>query len=210
MTDEISALSSILPPNEMRQKIQQWLSEDAPSFDFGGYVVGNADETCVILCKSEGVLAGVPFVNAVFKELHCSIEWHCKEGDWLVPPVTVATVGGNARKMLLGERLALNILARASGVATLAREACQIAKAHHWTGIVAGTRKTTPGFRVVEKYSLLVGGIAQHRFDLSSMVIFLNCGRYIRFLMTAYSFRRNCTLKTCCLISISYKFVSYT
>jgi len=171
MTDEISALSSILPPNEMRQKIQQWLSEDAPSFDFGGYVVGNADETCVILCKSEGVLAGVPFVNAVFKELHCSIEWHCKEGDWLVPPVTVATVGGNARKMLLGERLALNILARASGVATLAREACQIAKAHHWTGIVAGTRKTTPGFRVVEKYSLLVGGIAQHRFDLSSMVM---------------------------------------
>lgn len=160
-----------LPPHKLQQKAREWLEEDIPSFDFAGAVVGNIKEQAVILCKSDGVLCGVPFVNAVFKEVGCEIEWNYEEGELLVAPVHAATVSGNVRNILMGERLALNILSRASGIASQAREAREIAQSEGWNGHVAGTRKTTPGFRLVEKYSLLVGGVSQHRNDLSSMVM---------------------------------------
>eukprot|EP01125_Pyxidicula_operculata_P022529 TRINITY_DN925_c0_g1_i2.p1 TRINITY_DN925_c0_g1~~TRINITY_DN925_c0_g1_i2.p1 ORF type:complete len:195 (-),score=33.82 TRINITY_DN925_c0_g1_i2:19-603(-) len=73
--------------------------------------------------------------------------------------------------ILLGERTALNLLARASGIATKSRQAREIADKHSFKGTIAGTRKTTPGFRLVEKYSLLVGGVDGHRHDLSSMTM---------------------------------------
>jgi len=57
------------------------------------------------------------------------------------------------------------------GVATAANDAVQMARNHGWHGHIAGTRKTTPGFRLVEKYALLVGGAATHRLDLSNMVM---------------------------------------
>jgi len=62
-------------------------------------------------------------------------------------------------------------MARSSGIATRARKAREIAQEAGWKGRVAGTRKTTPGFRLIEKYSLLVGGADTHRYDLSSMVM---------------------------------------
>ena len=73
------------------------------------------------------------------------------------------------RNILLGERAALNCIARASGVATEARRACQAAQG--WHGRVLGTRKTTPGFRLVEKYALAVGGAGTHRHNLSDTVM---------------------------------------
>ena len=71
------------------------------------------------------------------------------------------------------QRCALNILSRASGVATLAKRIVDIAKVEcHWSGFVSGTRKTTPGtFRIVEKYALLVAGASTHRMDLSQMTM---------------------------------------
>lgn len=80
-------------------------------------------------------------------------------------------VRGPANSLLLGERPALNCLARASGIATRCSQLQAIAKAHGWHGEVAGTRKTTPGFRLVEKYAMLVGGVSMHRQDLSGMVM---------------------------------------
>jgi len=82
-----------------------------------------------------------------------------------------AVVRGPARGLLLGERPALNCLARASGIATRCRRLRAAAAASGWRGDVAGTRKTTPGFRLVEKYAMLVGGVATHRQDLSGMVM---------------------------------------
>lgn len=78
---------------------------------------------------------------------------------------------GPACKLLQGERTTLNILTRASGIATHARELSKETERLGWKGEVAGTRKTTPGFRMVEKYALLVGGISTHRYDLSQMVM---------------------------------------
>lgn len=100
-----------------------------------------------------------------------SIEWHVKEGDTLSPVQHCATVRGPIRKILLGERVALNILARCSGIASKSASMVAALRAHGWQGTLAGTRKTTPGFRVVEKYGILVGGADPHRHDLSSMTM---------------------------------------
>ena len=71
-----------------------------------------------------------------------------------------AIVRGPARNILLGERTALNTLARASGVASAARAAADVGIAHGWHGHIAGTRKTTPGFRIVEKVGAGAGAAA--------------------------------------------------
>jgi len=107
----------------------------------------------------------------------------------VVPPNTktkVAIVRGKARQLLLGERVALNTLARCSGIASVyvrprsvgsgnadvrSRRFRDAATESGWKGTIAGTRKTTPGFRLVEKYGMMVGGIDPHRHDLSSMVM---------------------------------------
>lgn len=162
--------SSLLPPH-CRQHILTWLEEDIPSFDYGGVVVGGRPEEAVLLCKSPGILCGVPFVDMIFEELGCTLEWQYPEGSFLQPVCEVARVRGPANRLLQGERTALNILTRASGVATLARELSDEARKLGWKGEVAGTRKTTPGFRMVEKYSLLVGGASLHRYDLSQMIM---------------------------------------
>ncbi|CAO3645403.1 unnamed protein product [Cunninghamella blakesleeana] len=153
--------------------IAKYLEEDVPSFDYGGYVVGEDDQVATLYCKAEGVLAGVPFFNEVFKQLDCRVEWKNEEGEWLKPEgkQAVATVYGKARNILLGERTALNILCRCSGIALRARQVHELQKAKGFKGVIAATRKTTPGFRLVEKYGVLVGGLDTHRMDLSSMVM---------------------------------------
>lgn len=83
----------------------------------------------------------------------------------------VATVTGPARGLLLGERVALNTLARCSGIATASKELVAVLRQAGYKGVLAGTRKTTPGFRLVEKYGMLAGGADSNRMDLSGMVM---------------------------------------
>ncbi|XP_039390220.1 nicotinate-nucleotide pyrophosphorylase [carboxylating] isoform X1 [Mauremys reevesii] len=164
-------LSHLLPPPRLRQLVRDWLQEDAPAFDPAGCAVGEGLERAALLCKSPGVLAGCPFFDAVFTELGCTVEWFQPEGAWLEPVARVAEVRGKARHLLLGERTALNCLGRCSGVATATGRACRLAQEAGWHGQVAGTRKTTPGFRLAEKYALLVGGASGHRYDLGSLIM---------------------------------------
>lgn len=165
-----------LLPSHFVSDVTHWLEEDTPSFDYGGFVVGSEPRNAFLLCKSPSVLAGVPFVDEVFRQLDCTVTWHYPEGILLVPAkdggkIQVATVKGPTRKLLLGERVALNTMARCSGVATKSRKMLDLVREAGYTGILAGTRKTTPGFRRVEKYGMLVGGIDGHRHDLSSMTM---------------------------------------
>ncbi|CEL06659.1 Putative Nicotinate-nucleotide pyrophosphorylase [carboxylating] [Aspergillus calidoustus] len=162
-----------LLPTSYKRLISEWLEEDCPSFDYGGFVVGESEGEAKLLGKSEGIIAGVPFFDEVFSQLGCSVEWHHPEGAPLPPSqkTHVATVRGPVRKILLGERVALNILARCSGIASKTSKLNSILRSHGWKGTLAGTRKTTPGFRVVEKYGILVGGADPHRHDLSSMTM---------------------------------------
>lgn len=155
--------------------------EDIPSFDYSGAVVGNKQEVATLYGKSEGVLAGVPFVNAIFQEVGCTVTWYVTEGTHFAPNpqgvgrekyVKIAEVRGAANSILQGERIALNLLANASGIALKSKRMSDIAKSvPEFKGCIAATRKTTPGFRLVQKYAVLVGGCDGHRMDLSSMIM---------------------------------------
>ncbi|KAJ5692108.1 hypothetical protein N7462_001531 [Penicillium macrosclerotiorum] len=160
-----------LLPGNYKRLISEWLEEDCPSLDYGGFVVGESEGEARLLGKSKGIVAGVPFFDEVFSQLGCSIEWHVEEGDQIDPIKHCATVRGPIRKILLGERVALNILARCSGIASKSASMLAALRAQGWFGTLAGTRKTTPGFRVVEKYGILVGGADPHRHDLSHMTM---------------------------------------
>ena len=132
------------------------------------------------------MLAGVPFFDEVFRQLDCTVDWTVNEGSHIdtrtsshrtaAPDGTprrmhCATVRGPARRLLLGERVALNALARCSGIATKSAALLARVRAAGYRNILAGTRKTTPGFRLPEKYAMLVGGVDAHRLDLSAMTM---------------------------------------
>ncbi len=169
--------ASDLLPTHFKEDITRWLAEDTPSFDYGGFVVGSSERNAFLLCKSPGILAGVPFFDEVFRQCGCRVSWHYAEGTQLDPSkeaggrTNVAKVTGPTRKLLLGERVALNMLARCSGVASKSQRMLRLVREAGYEGILAGTRKTTPGFRLVEKYGMLIGGIDGHRHDLSSMIM---------------------------------------
>ncbi|KAF2707330.1 nicotinate-nucleotide pyrophosphorylase-like protein [Pleomassaria siparia CBS 279.74] len=160
-----------LLPQTYKRQISEWLEEDTPSFDYGGFVVGEEISEAKLLGKSEGIVAGVPFFDEVFRQLGCTVEWHIKEGASFKPITHCATVRGPVRHLLLGERVALNTLARCSGIATKSARLLSLLRVAGYKNTLAGTRKTTPGFRLVEKYGMLVGGVDAHRVDLSAMTM---------------------------------------
>lgn len=175
-----SAYANLLPVNgRWKQQITEYLTEDVPSFDYGAFVVGSKPETASLYMKQAGLISGVPFAAEVFKQCELEVEWHYTEGTYVSADelaqhkgkIAVATVTGAANKILLAERTALNLMARSSGIATQSYVTKQLADKSGYTGLIAGTRKTTPGLRQLEKYSMLVGGVDPHRYDLSSMVM---------------------------------------
>ncbi|OMH80116.1 Nicotinate-nucleotide pyrophosphorylase [carboxylating] [Zancudomyces culisetae] len=170
---------NLLLSTGVKQKIIDWLSEDIPSFDYGGHVVGNEVKTADLFCKKKALKNNTFYCTSTLLSLKILtwIEWYYQEGEEIdvdkseSKRIAVAKVTGPVNKLLQGERVALNLIARCSGIATKARKLAELAKQHGYNGLVAGTRKTTPGFRIVEKYGMLVGGIDGHRMDLSSMIM---------------------------------------
>ncbi len=133
-------------------------------------VPAGAQASAVIVQKEEGVLCGLPVVEAVFAalDLRVSVEALAEEGSY-GDRREVARVTGPARSILTGERTALNFLQRLSGVATMSRRARQAVEGTGAT--VLDTRKTTPGHRVLEKYAVRVGGCRNHRAGLDDAVL---------------------------------------
>lgn len=158
----------LLPPNWKPVYLQFWFQEDFPALDFAGSLLGSKEATGQILFKSQKcVLAGRPFVDGIFEYLQCCVQWMFEEGEWINRPQAVAIITGPASNLLKAERIALNLLARASTLATNAR----IISDSKSSAKLAGTRKTTPGFRLVEKYALVVGGIDPHRFSCTDCIM---------------------------------------
>jgi nicotinate-nucleotide pyrophosphorylase (carboxylating) len=128
--------------------------------------------TATVLAKSPGVVAGLEVGAAVFRKLDPHAEWKSLVPDGTVVgegKTPIANVYGDARALLTGERLALNLMQRMSGTATITRRFVDlVAGTKAW---IIDTRKTTPGLRVLEKYAVRVGGGHNHRFGLYDAVL---------------------------------------
>ena len=124
-----------------------------------------------LVARQRLIVAGLDVAAAVFRRLQPSIDVDTQISDGMEaqPGARVATYRGSAAALLGGERTALNFLQRLSGIATLTQTFVAAAQG---TGLrIADTRKTTPGFRLLEKYAVRMGGGSNHRFDLSSGVL---------------------------------------
>ena len=124
-----------------------------------------------LVARSPGVIAGLPLVQAVFRSLDPAMTFRELAADGAHVPANQAVleIGGAARAMLSGERVALNFVQRLSGIATLT---ARFVDAVRGTGArILDTRKTTPGLRVLERYAVRCGGGTNHRDDLAAAVL---------------------------------------
>jgi nicotinate-nucleotide pyrophosphorylase len=147
--------------------IDRALAEDVGAGDVTSQAVVPADARARgrIEQKQPGAIAGLRVAEAVFRRVDPALRWHARagEGEWREGGL-VAEVAGNARSVLTGERVALNFLARLSGIATLT---AQFVRAVEGTGVmILDTRKTTPGLRALEKQAVVAGGGYNHRAGL--------------------------------------------
>lgn len=118
--------------------------------------------------RSEGIVCGLKVFERVFKNLSDDVEikFYFKDGDKIKAGDTIAELKGSASAILKGERTALNFAQRMSGIATETRK-YQDAIGEGLKARISDTRKTTPNFRVFEKYAVYVGGACIHRFNLA-------------------------------------------
>ena len=155
------------------QLIRMALQEDITSEDVStNAVMPTATRgTVELIAKEDGVIAGLDIYARVFTILDekTEIDFHCKDGDEVKKGELMATVTGDIRVLLSGERVALNYLQRMSGIATYTRQVAKLLEGSKVT--LLDTRKTTPNCRVFEKYAVRVGGGCNHRYNLSDGVL---------------------------------------
>ena len=147
-----------------------WLAEDVGTGDVTTQALIDENATCkaVVIAKEPGVVCGLEAASAVFADLGVRVEPLVEEGS-AVDAGPIAELEGSARGVLTGERLALNLIGRLSGIATLTR---RYVDAVEGTGAtILDTRKTTPGLRALEKHAVAAGGGQNHRLGLDDGVL---------------------------------------
>ncbi len=153
--------------------IREALAEDITSEDITtNAVMPEARQGEVeLICKQDGIIAGLGVFERVFQLLDesVSVEFFCQDGDEVVSGQKMATVTGDIRVLLSGERTALNYLQRMSGIATYTHFVAALLEGSGTK--LLDTRKTTPNMRVFEKYAVKVGGGCNHRYNLSDGVL---------------------------------------
>jgi nicotinate-nucleotide pyrophosphorylase (carboxylating) len=159
---------------EIERVVAAALAEDVGSGDATSQAVVPADARCSaqLLLEEPGVVCGVPVAAAVFRALDpsVSVEALVDEGAAVTtPPAVLAEIEGPARAVLAGERVALNLLGRLCGIATLTRRFVELVDG---TGTaILDTRKTTPGLRALERYAVRCGGGRNHRDGLYDAIL---------------------------------------
>ena len=153
--------------------IMQALEEDITSEDITTNAVMRHPQQgeVQLLCKQDGVIAGLDVFKRVFELLDETTEvvFYVKDGDAVKKGDLLAVVKGDIRVLLSGERTALNYLQRMSGIATYTRSIADLLKGSKTK--LLDTRKTTPNNRIFEKYAVKVGGGYNHRYNLSDGVL---------------------------------------
>jgi nicotinate-nucleotide pyrophosphorylase (carboxylating) len=153
--------------------VREALAEDAADNDITSIatIVSDRSERCSIVARADGVIAGIPLAREAFRQRNprASVRASVKDGQKVSAGTPVLHITGHARGLLSAERVALNFMQRLSGIATLT---------HEFVDAIAGTnakildtRKTTPGWRRLEKYAVRAGGGVNHRMDLGAAVL---------------------------------------
>jgi nicotinate-nucleotide pyrophosphorylase (carboxylating) len=174
MTEQRSGLANnTIQEKKLAESIRLWLDEDLGYGDITSMSTIPADNraTAIIHMKEAGILAGLPVAEAVFREVDPTLQFEARvaEGTPVQKGDIIATVTGLTRSILQGERIALNLMQRMSGIAT--RTHTFVAELEGLPVRLVDTRKTTPGHRMLEKYAVRVGGGHNHRFGLYDAVM---------------------------------------
>lgn len=153
--------------------IRMALQEDITSEDITTNAVmsGARKGEVQLICKQDGIVAGLGIFSRVFELLDDAVEvdLKCQDGDMVKEGQLMAVLTGDIRVLLSGERVALNYLQRMSGIATYTASIARLLEGSRTK--LLDTRKTTPNMRVFEKYAVKVGGGYNHRYNLSDGVL---------------------------------------
>lgn len=150
----------------------QFIREDAPNGDAtSDAVIPDISCNAVVRAEGTGIIAGLEEAAMLFSHFGVMAECRKHDGDRVVPGDTLLFLSGRAKAVLLVERTALNIIGRMSGIATQTRAMADIIGSINPRCRVAGTRKTSPGFRALDKKAVVIGGGEPHRTNLSDGIL---------------------------------------
>jgi nicotinate-nucleotide pyrophosphorylase (carboxylating) len=169
MNHDLAYLSS----EKIHQFIAQSLQEDVGDGDHSSLaaVPAEAENRAKLIIKDQGILAGVELASLIFAQVDASlkVDASIQDGSTVKYGDIGLTVAGNARSILQAERLVLNCMQRMSGIATYTHQLTEAIKGTK--ARLLDTRKTTPLFRMMEKWAVVIGGGLNHRFGLFDMII---------------------------------------
>ncbi len=154
--------------------LKEWLLEDIGRGDRTTQCLLNQNATegkAQWIAKADGIVAGLPIAARIFQLLNQKIDFTVlvKEGEFCHSGTVIAQIRGSLDALLTGERVALNLAMRLSGIATLTRK--YVETIADLPTLFVDTRKTTPGLRILEKYATQVGGAINHRMGLDDAVM---------------------------------------
>jgi len=149
-------------------ELERFVGEDLGEWDDSSRLVPEIDVDAAIIAKEDCIISGISEALEIFAYFGLKATPLYDDGEFVPARSRVIAIRGSARAILQSERLALNFLARMSGVSTRTRE-CVISAGGHVR--IAATRKTTPGFRAFEKKAVFLGGGDTHRFNLSDAIL---------------------------------------
>lgn len=166
--------NSYLTTSYIRDVVSRALAEDlGTNGDITSASIFGEDDRAqaVIRAKQDGVIAGTFLLRPIFKQVDARVRVSnvLNDGSRVKPGDQVCRISGPIRAILSGERIALNFLQRLSGVATATSLLCS--RIAHTSATLLDTRKTTPGFRPLEKAAVVAGGGSNHRFGLFDMIL---------------------------------------
>ena len=157
----------------MEERLLEFLKEDLGFEDIttNALVPEKTTARARIICKGEGVIAGVQEACVIFRLLNIEFKPLVRDGDRVRKGQTVMELSGSARAILSAERTVLNIMMKMSGIATETSKLVEATKKVNPKIRIACTRKTTPGFRYFEKKAVAFGGGDTHRLRLDDMIL---------------------------------------
>ena len=154
-------------------EIERFLNEDISNGDITSDLFINATSisNAEILSREPGILSGRSEISQIFNHFNIESNWLFQDGDSFSDNSQIVKLNGLSKSILLSERVSLNLLGHMSGIATSTNNAVKITKQISPHTNISATRKTLPGLRKYEKYSVIVGGGLPHRYDLNEMIL---------------------------------------